>query len=448
MMALFRATAADVRRRADMMTPRRTIRHGRGADAVLATAARPAAVVLCAAVLGCGAPRTTPSDPPARPAPAAAAIPAASPAQVGMDPGVIQRLDSIVGHSLSVGAAPGAAIAVGRHGRLVLLRGYGTQDHRQGFPLVTDSTLYDVASMTKVVATTTAIMLLIDDGVISLDDRIAHHLPEWRGSPAKESVTIRNLLLHDSGLPAFGPLYRELRGPDQYLRRIAAMSLEYEPGSRMQYSDYGIILLALLVDRLSGQPLDAFMEERIFGPLGMRDTGFNPRVRGTPLHRIAPTEVDTIFRNQHIHGDVHDENAFALGGVAGHAGLFSSARDLARFAQLMLNRGEFGGRRFIRAETVDLFTRRHGAESSRALGWDTPAGTTSAGAYFSSSSYGHTGFTGTSIWIDPQRDLFVVLLTNRVNPTRANTLHIALRRDVADAAQQGITDMPVSPRDP
>jgi CubicO group peptidase (beta-lactamase class C family) len=447
MMAILRAAVVDSRRRASMMTHPHAVRHGRAANVALAMPCRGAVVLLSAAALGCAVPRTPPPGMPLEIAPATAGLPSASPVELGMDPGGIQRLDSILEQSLITGAAPGAAIAVGRYGRLVLLRGYGTQDHRPGFPPATDSTLYDVASMTKVVATTTAIMLLIDDGLLSLDDRIGRHLPEWRGSTAKEAVTIRNLLLHDSGLPAYGPLYRELRGPEQYLRRIAAMSLEYEPGSRMQYSDYGVILLALLVERLSGQPLDAFMQQRIFGPLSMRDTGFNPLSRHA-LERIAPTEVDTTLRHRHIHGEVHDENAFALGGVAGHAGLFSTARDLAIFAQLMLNRGEYGGRRYIRAETVDLFTRRHSAQSSRALGWDTPAGTTSAGAFFTPASYGHTGFTGTSIWIDPQRDLFVILLTNRVNPTRANTLHIPLRRDVADAAQQAIRDMPITPRDP
>jgi CubicO group peptidase (beta-lactamase class C family) len=333
---------------------------------------------------------------------------------------------------------------------------------------VTDSTIYDLASVTKAVATTTALMMLYDDGLISLDDAVSRHLPDWRGTPAKESVTIRHLLMHNSGLPAYGPLYRELQGRQQYRRRITGMSLEYEPGSNTVYSDYGVILLGLIIEQVSGQTMDLFLRDRLFRPLGMRDTGFNPlqwpfapavlldavgmstgQDHSPPehlFHRIAPTEVDTSFRRRHIRGEVHDENAFALGGVAGHAGLFSSARDLAIFAQLMLNRGFYDGRRYIDPATVDLFTRRQSEASTRALGWETPAGTTSAGSYFSTASYGHTGFTGTSLWIDPEKELFVILLTNRVNPNRSNQRHIPLRRDVADAVQQAIVDVPVIPR--
>jgi CubicO group peptidase (beta-lactamase class C family)/beta-glucosidase-like glycosyl hydrolase len=389
----------------------------------------------------------------------------AAPEEVGMDGRALARVDSIIGAALVSGAAAGAALAVGRYGRLVRLRGYGTLDRQRGFPAVTDSTIYDLASVTKVVATTTALMMLYDDGLISLDDPVRHHLPEWRGTPAKESVTIRHLLMHNSGLAAYGPLWRELQGRQQYRRRIAAMNLEYEPGSRTLYSDFGIILLGLIIEQVSGQTLDVFLGERLFRPLGMRDTGFNPLqwpygpgffidqdgahnlpVPDAVLVRIAPTEVDTLFRKRHLRGEVHDENAFAMGGVAGHAGLFSSARDMAVFAQLMLNRGFLAGRRFIDPATVELFTRRQSEASTRALGWETAAGSSSAGSYFSAASYGHTGFTGTSIWIDPEKELFVVLLTNRVNPTRDNQLHVPLRRDIADAVQRAIVDVPAVPR--
>jgi CubicO group peptidase (beta-lactamase class C family) len=242
------------------------------------------------------------------------------------------------------------------------------------------------------------------------------------------------------------------------------MSLEYEPGTRTLYSDFGIILLGLIIEQVSGQPLDELLRERLFEPLGMRDTGYNPLQwpygtmaldgdaegpRDIPdplIARIAPTEVDTIFRMRHIRGQVHDENAFKLGGVAGHAGLFSSARDLAVFAQMMLNGGFYGGRRFIDPATIEEFTHRHSPYSSRALGWDTPVAGGSAGSYFTRSSYGHTGFTGPSIWIDPERDVFVVLLLNRVNPSRDNQRYIALRRDLADVVQRSITDMAVTRR--
>jgi CubicO group peptidase (beta-lactamase class C family) len=428
-------------------------------------AAGAAAALLCA-LAGCGGPAAPARVPLPTPSPSAVPaekMPRTAPAGAGMDAALPARLDSIVEAALAVGAAPGAALAVGRHGRLVHLRGYGALDPRPGFDPVTDSTIFDIASMTKVVATTTALMMLADAGALSLDDPVARHMPSWRGTPAKDAVTIRNLLRHDSGLPAYGPLWRSVRGRDAYRERITAMALEYEPGTRTVYSDWGVILLGLIVEHVSGQPMDVFLEERLFAPLGMRDTGFNPLEWGaggaltarTPvahgdgppmLRRIAPTEVDTVFRMRHIRGVVHDENAYAIGGVAGHAGLFSSARDLAVFAQMMLNGGEYGGRRFIRRETVAQFTQRQQEGSSRALGWDTPQGTSSAGSYFTASSYGHTGFTGTSIWIDPERQVFVILLTNRVNPTRENQLHVPLRRDLADAVQQAITDLPVTRR--
>lgn len=388
----------------------------------------------------------------------------ASPGDVGMDAFVIDRVDSIIQAGIVKGASPGAAIAVGRYGKLVMLRAYGDLDRRRGSGAVTDSTIYDLASVTKAVATTTALMMLVDEGLVSLDDPVKQHIPEWRGSPAKERVTLRNLLLHNSGLAAYGPLWRELQGREQYRRRIAAMSLRYEPGTQTVYSDFGIILLGLIIEQVSGQPLDVLLHDRVFGPLGMRDTGYNPlqwpygtmeldgdaigpRTVPDPLiDRIAPTEIDTVFRFRHIRGQVHDENAFALGGVAAHAGLFSSARDLAVFAQMMLNGGFYGGRRYIDPATIRAFTRRQSEHSSRALGWDTPVRGGSAGSYFTRSSYGHTGFTGPSIWIDPERDVFIVLLLNRVNPTRNNQAHIPLRRDVADAVQTAITDIAVERR--
>jgi beta-N-acetylhexosaminidase len=389
----------------------------------------------------------------------------AAPEEVGMDSGLLERVDSIIHAHLLAGAAPGAALAIGRYGRLVRLRGYGMLDRRRGYPAVTDSTIYDLASITKAVATTTALMMLYDEGLIALDDPVRRHLPEWRGTPAKESVTIRHLLMHNSGLAAYGPLWRELQGRAQYRRRITGMTLEYEPGSRTLYSDFGIILLGLIIEQVSGQTMDGFLRDRLFRPLGLRDTGFNPlqwpygarmvidhdgahdeSAVEQIVNRIAPTEVDSAFRRRHLRGEVHDENAFAIGGVAGHAGLFSSARDLAIFAQLMLNRGFFEGRRYVDPATIDLFTRRQTEASTRALGWETPAGTTSAGSYFSAASYGHTGFTGTSMWIDPEKELFVILLANRVNPTRDNQRHIPLRRDVADAVQRAIVDAPVIPR--
>jgi beta-N-acetylhexosaminidase len=401
-------------------------------------------------------PRNPPGDVAERPV-AEYGLHFAAPEDVGVDGTLLDRVDSIISAHLLRGAAPGAALAIARQGRLIRLRGYGNLDRRRGYPEVTDSTLYDLASLTKVVATTTALMMLYDDGAIRLDDPVRQHLPEWRGSAAKEAVTIRHLLLHTSGLAAYAPLWKELQGREQYRRRITGMSVDFMPGTRTVYSDFGIMLLGFIIEQVSGRPLDVFLRERLFRPLGMRETGFSPlqwpygmilidgdaeQARTPPepiIHRIAPTEVDTVFRKRHVRGQVHDENAFALGGVAAHAGLFSSARDMAIFAQLMLNRGFFGGHRYIDPATVDLFTRRQGV-GTRALGWDMPDANSSAGARLSARAYGHTGFTGTSIWIDPEHELFIVLLTNRVNPTRDNQRHVAMRRDVTDAVIAAITD--------
>jgi CubicO group peptidase (beta-lactamase class C family) len=362
----------------------------------------------------------------------------AAPGEVGLDAGLPGRLDSLLGAAIDQGVAPGAALAVGRHGRLIHLAGYGRLDPEMD-AAATGETLYDLASLTKVVATTTAAMILEEEGRLDLDRPVRDYLPEF-DAPDKASITPRLLLVHRGGMEAFAPLYRDFRGREQYLEQINARPLKHPPGTRTEYSDWDLILLQLIVERLAGEPLDRFLEGRVFRPLGMGDTGFRPAPERKP--RVAPTEVQP-WRGGKVHGEVHDENAWALGGVAGHAGLFSSARDLAVFAQLLLNGGEYGDVRILRPETIARWTARQGPHSSRALGWDTPSPRSSAGRFFSPRSFGHTGFTGTSLWIDPQRDLFVVLLTNRVNPTRDNPRIAPLRRAVADAVQQAVRDAPL-----
>lgn len=389
-----------------------------------------------------------PVNPLIRPGAARGTLP--DPVDVGMAAGLEARVDSLLEASLDDGAAPGASVVIGRHGRIVLSKGYGTLDTATA-DVVTDSTLYDLASLTKVIATTTAVMILVDEGRIDLDAPIHDYLREWSDEGDRGRITVRNLLLHDSGLPPFAPLWRVARGRTPFLERIAATALDAAPGEQTAYSDFSAILLGMIIERVSGQSLDSFVEDRVFGPLQMRETGFRPLAwkdaegRGV-VERIAPTEVDTVFRMTHVRGVVHDENAFALGGVSGHAGLFSSARDLGRFARMLLNGGELEGVRIVSESTLRDFTRRQSDRSSRALGWDTPSGRSSAGDWFSDRSFGHTGFTGTSLWIDPERDVFVVLLTNRVNPTRENQRHSRLRRELADLVQLAITDMPVQER--
>ena len=380
----------------------------------------------------------------------------AEPRAVEMAPDLNARLDSIVNVAMSEGAAPGVALAVGRYGRLVHLKSYGRIDNTADSPPVTDSTMFDMASLTKVVATTTALMILEDEGRLNLDATVSSYVPELNDS-TKARITVRQILTHIAGFEAFASLWREHTGRADYLTQINTRPLVYNPGDTTIYSDWDFILAGLIVERVTGMPLDQFTATRIWQPLGMRDTGFNPlgpvptdstctaafRADHPLLNRIAVTEMDTAYRHTKIHGIVHDENACALGGVAGHAGLFSSARDAAVFSQMMLNGGIYNGVRLIQPTTVARWTARQSNKSSRALGWDTPSENSSAGRFFSARSFGHTGFTGTSIWIDPERGVFVVLLTNRVNPTRANLRHEALRRDIANAVQASILDAPL-----
>lgn len=385
------------------------------------------------------------------------------PRAAGMDADALARVDSIILAALADAAAPGAALAVGRRGRVVRLRGYGTLGWADLSP-VTPKTLYDLASLTKVIGTTTAAMLLEADGALELDAPVAAYLPWWVGpDPRKRAVTVRQLLLHRSGLAAFRPWFRGRDGSDAYREALASERLEHDPGVRTVYSDLGFLALGLVVETAAGAPLDSLLAARVWRPLGMDDTGFRP----DPglIGRIAPTELDTLWRHEHVRGRVHDENADAMGGVGGHAGLFSSAWDLAIFADVMLSGGsapacarEVGSGlacarargqplRLLPAPRVRRWTARADSSASYALGWDTPEGAdSSAGRFFTAHAFGHTGFTGTSIWIDPELDLFVVLLTNRVDPSRENRRHVPLRRAVHDAVAEAVRDRPVEPR--
>ncbi len=348
------------------------------------------------------------------------------------------EVDRVLDRFLEEGAFPGGVLAVGHRGALAHLKPFGRLSYDEDVPVAAD-TIYDLASLTKVVATTTMAMILTGEERLDLDSPVQDFLPLFRGE-GKSQVTVRHLLTHSSGVDWWAPLYEELRGQDAYVERIQAMDLVYEPGSQAKYSDLGLILLGEILERVAGEPLDAFVRRRVFEPLGMKDTLFRP---GPDLvGRIAPTEKDP-WRGRVVRGEVHDENAHALGGVAPHAGLFSTAGDLARFVQMMVNGGVFEHHRFFSRATAETFTNRAGVVpgSSRALGWDTksPEGS-SAGSLFSPSSYGHTGFTGTSIWIDPERQLFVILLTNRVHPTRDNKLIRQVRPAVADAVVRALAE--------
>jgi CubicO group peptidase (beta-lactamase class C family) len=260
-------------------------------------------------------------------------------------------------------------------------------------------------------------------------------------------VTVRHLLTHTSGLPAWRPLYKETTTPDAARALAVATPLDTFPDVRMVYSDLGAIILGQIVERVSGEALDAYVARHVFGPLRMAATRYRPGPELLP--RVAPTEFDS-WRQRHLRGEVHDENAFGLGGVSGHAGLFSTGHDMARFARMYLRGGTLDGVRIFSPETVRRFTTvQDSTLSHRALGWETPNGSNSAGRLMRRPAFGHTGFTGTSIWMDPSRDVFVLLLTNRVNPTRQNPriggVRVALADAVVRVLDQGALPSPSAP---
>jgi CubicO group peptidase (beta-lactamase class C family) len=384
----------------------------------------------------------------------------ARPEDVGLTHEALAQADRVVENAVADRAFPGAVLAVGRDGALVHLRPFGRLTYDADAPPVRTDTVYDLASLTKVVATTTVAMILVDEGRLDLAKRVSDFLPRFRGG-ARDQVTVEHLLTHSSGLPAHLPLYQEIQGKEAYVERISATDLVYPPGAQSVYSDLGVILLGEILERVAGEPLDAFARRRVFEPLQMNDTLFRPGA--ALLGRVAPTEIDP-WRGRLLRGEVHDENAYALGGVAPHAGLFSTAPDLARFAQMLLNGGVLEHHRIVSRATVERFTRRVGRTpgSTRALGWDTPAASdtaersstpgtpaySSAGSILSVRSFGHTGFTGTSMWMEPDRRLFVILLTNRVHPTRANDKIRAVRAEVADAVARGLAATSAPPSTP
>lgn len=309
---------------------------------------------------------------------------------------------------------------------------------------VTDSTVWDLASLTKVVGTTSAVLQLVAEGRVALDTPAVRYLPRWR-APRAEEVTIRHLLSHAAGLPAWRPLYKEAWSAEEALAQVYATGPDTTPGARYTYSDLGFILLGEVVREVSGLPLDSYVLSRVFLPLGMRETRFLP----SPLwrSRTAPTEIDP-WRQRQVRGEVHDENAFQLGEVAGHAGLFTTARDLTRFGQLLLRGGwvvDTNGTRLdvLPEATLRQFRQRQPfGGAHRALGWETPTGSNSAGQRLSDLAFGHTGFTGTSLWVDPGRDVFVLLLTNRVNPSRQRTGIAGVRTRLADAVVGALEGVP------
>jgi CubicO group peptidase (beta-lactamase class C family) len=322
-------------------------------------------------------------------------LPSKAPDAVGMSASRLESIDRVVQRGITAGGYPGAAVVVGRKGAAVWQKGFGKLSwSASDSPVEAETTIYDVASLSKVVGTTTAVMVLYDENKIDLDAPVLRYLPAFSGG-LKDKVTVRDLLTHRSGLPAGRDLWRKARSPQEARDMVLASALVYRPNEGYIYSDLGADILGMIVEEVSGERLDQSLSRRVFSPLGMNHTFYRPA--DSLRYRIAPTEVSPP-RGYPIRGEVHDENAYALGGIAGHAGLFSTAADLSVFAQMMLNKGSYDGVRIISDSTVDLFTRR--TAGHRALGWDTAEGDYGSGKYLTERSYGHTGFTGTSIWID------------------------------------------------
>jgi CubicO group peptidase (beta-lactamase class C family) len=345
------------------------------------------------------------------------------------------RAFAILRDAIEQRAFPGASLAVTHKRHLIASHGFGRFTYDETAPQVTRETVFDIASVTKAVATATMAMILFERALLKLDTPVHAILPEFASlSPAhqrarREAVTVRMLLAHSSGLPAYEKLFAFAQNRSELLRAAMTTPLAAPPASRAEYSDIGFILLGELLERIAGEPLDQFAQREIFDRLGLTRTWFVP-----PLgmrQQIPPTEEDRTFRKRVIQGEVNDENAWVMGGVSGHAGMFASAPDLAAFAECMLQ----GGAPLARPTTVALFTKREESPlgTSRALGWDTPSPPSSSGTRFSLPSFGHLGFTGSSLWIDPKRQLSVTLLTNRTWPDRTSQLIREVRPRLHDS---------------
>lgn len=344
---------------------------------------------------------------------------------------------SVLDEAIAQHLFPAASVAVSHRGRLVALKAFGRFTYEPASPLPETTTFFDLASLTKVIATTSMAMLLYERGLLDLEAPVAAIVPEFTSANAdarRRDVTLHMLLAHSSGLPAYEKLFLVAHTSDELLRAAFATDLVADPGTRAEYSDIGFIILGVVLERLADEPLDRFCLREIFAPLQLTHTTFNPpkEIR----NQIAPTADDQTFRRRMIQGEVQDENASVLGGVAGHAGVFSTAEDLAKFAHAMLN----GGRPILRSETVALFTRREPAPAgtSRALGWDTPSAPSQTGKYFSPQSFGHLGYTGTSLWIDPVRQISIALLTNRTWPDCSNQAIKQVRPAFHDAVMEAL----------
>lgn len=339
-------------------------------------------------------------------------LPLIAPAEAGFDAAKLTEIDGVVETALIEKKLPGCVVAIGRHDRLVLLKSFGLRQVEPTAEAMTTDTVFDLASLTKPIATATSIMLLIERGKLHLNDSIAKHWPEFAEN-GKEEITVEHLLIHTGGLIADNRIADYLQGPEQAWSHIAALKLLAKPNMKFTYSDVGFLVLGRLIENISEQSVAEFAKANVFDPLGMSETDYKPK---SDLRlRIAPTEKRA---GEFIRGEVHDPRAHLLGGIAGHAGLFSTAEDLAKYAAAMTDRGRLGDVRILSESTWSEMTRpREVSSGKRDLGWDVKTGYSSnRGTTMSDRAFGHGGFTGTSLWIDPETGLFVIFLSNRVHP--------------------------------
>ena len=374
-----------------------------------------------------------------------------SPESVGLLSSRLKHIEEVVNAAVKVEEVPGAVVIIGRHGKIAYCQAFGKRAIEPSPEPATIDTIYDMSSLTKVMATTPSIMLLVENGMLRLDDKVTRYLPEFSGG-GKENITVRQLLTHYSGLPPDFDLSKEWFGYNEALGELWKMKADSEPGKEFVYSDLNFIALGEIVRVVSGKPLDVYAQENIFTPLKMKDTGFRPSANLIP--RIAPTETrrntlkylggkaSLVSLDQMLRGEVHDPSAWRMGGVAGHAGLFSSAQDLAIFAQVLLNLGTYPGGRFLSTASIQAMTRPQSPKNSdqvRGYGWDLDSIYSSPRGDLFSEGYGHTGFTGTSLWIHPPSDLFVGILSNRVHPNGGKNIN-KLRGTIANVVASAIAD--------
>lgn len=349
----------------------------------------------------------------------------------------LRWIDAAVEEALEQGRMPGCVVAIGHEGGIGWLKAYGNRQTEPEPVPMTVNTVFDLASLTKPIATATSVMQLVERGQVRLRDRVADHIPEF-DQEGKGRISIEQLLTHMSGLIADNPLSDYLDGEELAFERIWKLKPQADPGTRFIYSDVNYIVLAELVRRVSGKDIHQFTQENLFGPLGMRETGYLPEE--SLRRRAAPTQKRN---DQWMRGEVHDPRAYELGGIAGHAGLFSTAEDLAVYAQMMLNEGTYGEQRILSAAMCDVMTRSYPVSSGqRGLGWDKQTGFSSnRGELMSERAFGHGGFTGTGIWIDPEHQLFVIFLSNRVHPDGKGLVNPLIGR-IGTIAVASITDAP------